>query len=166
VVATYRQEYWGVPQTWKLLNRCLKLMVLGAVPNLVPEAPVTWMSDGFILPSGLKVRYHDLRYEGDQICFTRKDVTRTVWGGHVLESLCQSLARDLMVHIIKRVLAEAPWIKLVLQVHDELVGVVDDDRVEEARTYLHEIMHAPVPWWPGLPVAAEIGVGQTYGDAK
>jgi DNA polymerase I-like protein with 3'-5' exonuclease and polymerase domains len=51
-------------------------------------------------------------------------------------------------------------------VHDELVYIVPDELVNVVKQIVLEEMVRPPKWMEDLPLAAEVGIGQTYGDAK
>jgi DNA polymerase I-like protein with 3'-5' exonuclease and polymerase domains len=52
-------------------------------------------------------------------------------------------------------------------VHDELVYVVPDEKVELMSQVMAEEMVRRPLWAPGLPLAVDpVGVGQSYGEAK
>jgi DNA polymerase I-like protein with 3'-5' exonuclease and polymerase domains len=55
---------------------------------------------------------------------------------------------------------------VALQVHDEVVCIVDEDKAEEARDFMVEVMSTPPQWAADLPVACEADIGANYGDAK
>jgi len=177
VVNTYRnEEYAMVSATWNWLRGSIDAMLMGCVPrNLPGEPPIVWHADGFVLPSGLKVKYPDLRREYNEekerreVVFTSKSRAnpsgkKKLFGALVLENLCQSLARDIMDY--KAIQFKRRVAMPVMQVHDELVMVVRDEEVERVVELANTIMSEPVPFWPDLPLACETGFGQSYGDAK
>jgi DNA polymerase I-like protein with 3'-5' exonuclease and polymerase domains len=56
--------------------------------------------------------------------------------------------------------------KCVLTVHDEAVALVPEDEVEDAYQFVLDCMTAD-PWYmPGIPLAADGGFGERYGDIK
>ena len=63
VVDTYRRRYAEVVKFWNALRHVLDQMVRGEKPvmNCPQRVPVEWESDGFTLPSGLKVKYPNLK---------------------------------------------------------------------------------------------------------
>jgi DNA polymerase-1 len=66
---------------------------------------------------------------------------------------------------------EKKWegrVKLLLQVHDELVYEVDATLVEAAASAIRETMEhaAPVDKLSGVPILAEVSVGQNWGEMK
>jgi DNA polymerase len=89
-----------------------------------------------------------------------------IHGSLLFENLSQNGAREVMAHVQARLRAEAPWMRQALQVHDELVCVVPEQRAAEAAVKLVEVMNSDVPFWPGLPIAAEVGVDKSYGKLK
>jgi DNA polymerase I-like protein with 3'-5' exonuclease and polymerase domains len=56
--------------------------------------------------------------------------------------------------------------RFALQSHDELAFVVPTDRLEEAKTIIMQEMTRPPAWMPELPLHAEIGVGNNYGEVR
>jgi DNA polymerase I-like protein with 3'-5' exonuclease and polymerase domains len=54
---------------------------------------------------------------------------------------------------------------VAFQVHDENVCVVPEDQAEQAQKDIEEIMSTAPAWAPDLPVACDIGMADTYGDA-
>lgn len=80
------------------------------------------------------------------------------------ENYCQHVARQIVMWQTARINERYP---VALSVHDEAVCVVKDELVDEARAYMEECLSMAPPWCRGqIPLACEIGVGQTYGDAK
>jgi DNA polymerase I-like protein with 3'-5' exonuclease and polymerase domains len=51
-------------------------------------------------------------------------------------------------------------------VHDEVICVVPDAEVEEAKIFIQEVMRKPPSWALDLPLDCEVGSGKRYGDAK
>lgn len=117
------------------------------------------------LPSGLLMRYDDLRFDqtekGVEFHYqTRKGRTR-IYGGKVVENVCQAIARciiaEQMVKIAKRY-------KVVLTVHDAIAVCVRECDAEDAQKYVEECMRWVPEWAAGLPVNCESGMGKSYGD--
>jgi DNA polymerase I-like protein with 3'-5' exonuclease and polymerase domains len=57
-------------------------------------------------------------------------------------------------------------IRLAHQVHDELIYVVPDGLVTTVAEIAHQEMRTPAWWGRGLPLDAEVKVGQNYGNVK
>jgi DNA polymerase I-like protein with 3'-5' exonuclease and polymerase domains len=51
-------------------------------------------------------------------------------------------------------------------VHDELICVVPDSEVDEAKAWVLEQMTIEPSYMPGIPLAADVGAHRRYGDAK
>jgi DNA polymerase I-like protein with 3'-5' exonuclease and polymerase domains len=117
------------------------------------------------LPSGLLMRYDDLRFDqtekGVEFHYkTRKGRTR-IYGGKVVENVCQAIARCI---IAEQMLKIGRKYKVVLTVHDAIAVCVRDCDVEEAQAYVEECMRWVPEWATGLPVNCESGKGKSYGD--
>ena len=89
-----------------------------------------------------------------------------IYGGKVVENLCQALARcvigEQMLRIAKRY-------KVALTVHDAVMAVVPEAERDEAIKYVNDCMVWRPSWASTLPLACEIGAGNTYaecGDKK
>ena len=126
-------------------------------------------AEGMVKPNGLVLKYPDLRVDVDYqgragYTYEQKRGARDrVYGSKVMQRCTQSLARDI---ICEHMLAIDKKYHVVGTVHDEVVCVVAEDEVEEAKKYMLEVMCTP-PWWaPDLPLGAEVGVGDNYADAK
>jgi DNA polymerase I-like protein with 3'-5' exonuclease and polymerase domains len=102
------------------------------------------------LPNGLSLRYDD--------------PAEDLWGGKLLENICKALARVIIMQAALRL--NQRDLRFVLQVHDELVFCVADERVEEAKTIIIQEMTIPPAWMPELPLAAEVKTGDDYGSCK
>ena len=119
------------------------------------------------LPSGLLMRYEDLRGENSERGYqytykTRKGRTK-IYGGKFVENACQAVSRCIIGEQMLRISAKY---KVVLTVHDSLVVCVKEDEAQEARTYIEECMRTVPTWAKGLPLDCESGVGKAYGDCE
>ena len=119
------------------------------------------------LPSGLLMRYEDLRGENSERGYqytykTRKGRTK-IYGGKFVENACQAVSRCIIGEQMLRISAKY---KVVLTVHDSLVVCVKEDEAQEARTYIEKCMRTVPTWAEGLPLDCESGVGKAYGDCE
>lgn len=110
---------------------------------------------------GLHLDYGDFRY---RFPASNGEVTTSkLWGGVVFENQCQSLATAIIgeqtIELKKR------W-PMVLQVHDELVACVPENKAEQCLQDMLSVMSQPPTWWPDLAVGAEGKIVDRYGDAK
>lgn len=143
--------------------------------NLLPVDRFGWAltsNDGFGVQAQPGVRYHNLRQElvtrdGRQSAewmYTAGRETVKIYGGKVVENLCQYLAGRIVLWQTTRFNQRYP---VALSVHDEVVCVVRDDQVADATAYLEECLSLAPPWCRGnIPLACETGVGSSYGEAK
>ena len=65
---------------------------------------------------------------------------------------------------ILRGLAERPWLKPLLQIHDELVFEVPADRVREGAAFVKACMEERPFDKFDLPIAADAACGPNFGD--
>lgn len=163
VVNTYRRTYKEIPAMWRLLESLIPRMTGKNFSYQL--GPVTFEHERIRLPSGLYLNYHNLRYEGDQWVFDYAGRKKYIYGGKMLENIIQALARicvmDAAVRVRRRIGA-----RLQLQVHDELVYVVDEPVAQSIKDVVHEEMIRRPDWGPDIPLAAEGDIGASYGDAK
>mgnify|MGYP003340109710 CR=1 FL=1 len=167
IIDIYRKTNPAVTALWRQAQNMLINMsraeacVLGRKGVLAVDP---W-ENAVKLPSGLLMRYTDLKYaEGEQgIEFsyqTRKGRTR-IYGGKVIENVCQAIARCI---IAEQMLKIGKRYKVVLTVHDAIACIAPDEEVAEAQAFVEECMRWTPEWAAGLPVNCESGVGQSYGD--
>lgn len=100
----------------------------------------------FIAPSKKKAHEDALfYYQTNQS--TRKWGPTDTWGGKLVENITQAVARDCLAETLLalRAMGRNP----VFHVHDEVICEVDDASELDA---ILDIMAAPVPWAPGLPL--------------
>lgn len=81
---------------------------------------------------------------------TSKWARISTYGGALSENATQAMARDVLYEAQPRL--EAAGYPIILHVHDENVSEVDEG-FGSAREY-EQIMCEPLPWAPGLPLAA------------
>lgn len=97
------------------------------------------------------------------------------WGKRSFAERCalntpvQGTAADILKAACGRIVAglpERPWLKPILQIHDELVFELPEDRVMEAEAFVKECMEAqPYPEFD-VPIVAEASVGPRFGKME
>jgi hypothetical protein len=166
-VDVFRGKNWRTKDMWRTLNDMLTNMAYGQ-GNFFPIKSVQFEQGAIKLPNDLKIYYDNLRVEGDQWMYDYAGEKRQVFGGKVLENIIQALARiivmDAALEIRKHLTKLGLW--LAMQVHDELVYTAPDELVEQVKSIIYEEMIRPPSWAPDLPLAVEIGVGPSFGEAK
>lgn len=168
-VSLYRATYFNVPKLWEKAHALLPLISTGKIGFLWFAPFIKVRKNGLVLPSGLEIRYPNLRQLGDEWVYdVYKKVyeaeTTGLYGGKIIENICQALAGELCKEAIMR--AEASGLQCVLQCHDEIGAVAEAKDVEQAAQILKRCMEQAPKWMPTLKLAAEIGTGRNWGDAK
>lgn len=167
IIDVYRKTNYAVTALWRQAQNALvalhqreeaQIGRFGIVKVLHEEG-------GIQFPSGLVMHYDDLQMvEGEKgLEFSyrvRKGRTR-IYGGKVVENVCQAIARCLIGEQMLRI---AKRYKVVLTVHDAIACVVPDAEVDEAQAYIEESMRWVPEWATGLPLNCESGIGKNYGD--
>jgi DNA polymerase len=77
----------------------------------------------------------------------------TSHGGKIFENIVQGIARDILAE--KLLLIDELGIEIVAHVHDEGVGLTEDNPLAPGHREMEKIMGLPIDWAPGLPLAAE-----------
>lgn len=122
-----------------------------------------WVPTITLLPTGFKIKYPGLRKTLGGYEYQGSMGMTNIYGAKVWENIIQALASAVMQYhtrIIRRMYPTG------LQVHDELVCVVDEAEADEAQRRISKVMSTPPVWWPELPVSAEASVVDSYIDAK
>jgi len=167
IIQIYRETYPHIVGLWRQAQLALEAISKGYTTSL-GKAGVLGIEPnekGIRLPSGLLMRYDQLVAVRDEKGMQYQYKTRYGWnkiyGGKVIENVCQAIARciigEQMIRIAKRY-------DVVLTVHDAIACVVKDEEVKEAQTYIEECMKWTPEWADGLPVNCESGYGKSYGD--
>lgn len=168
IIAVYRDTYPRIVELWRQAQIALLAMTQGAETTLgrAGVLEVIHNERAIKLPSGLLMRYDQLmqvRDEQDRIQFQYK--TRYGWnkiyGGKVIENVCQALARCI---IGEQMIKVSKKYDVVLTVHDAIACLARKEEAKEAQAYIEECMRWTPDWAAGLPVNCESGFGESYGD--
>ena len=171
IIQVYRETNYSIFMFWKKANRMLKDMMNNCarsfgVDNIVkPVRMVTRYSldknYGIKLPSGLCMRYSDMKESNGEFSYKGKAGRTKIYGGKVTENVCQAIARCI---IGEQMLKIAERYKVVLTVHDSVVCCVPENDLDDARHYVEKCMSTTPEWAEGLPITCESGVGKSYGQ--
>lgn len=86
-----------------------------------------------------------------------------------LNTPIQGTAADILKIAITRILRglpDRPWLRPILQIHDELTFLVPEEKVREATAFIRECMEEqPFPEFD-LPLQAEASCGQDFADMR
>lgn len=167
IIKIYREANGMISKLWKDANNSIKYMYQGSVLQFGRQGVLEVVDGGVRLPSGLVMRYDDLRGEQDEkgveyTYKTRRGRTR-IYGGKVIENVCQGIARCI---IGEQMLKIAKRYRVVLTVHDSIACCVPYYEADYCKAYVEECMRWTPEWAKGLPVDCEAGVGKNYGDTE
>jgi DNA polymerase len=166
VVQTYRNGYSSIPAIWRMLGD--NINVLSSGNGSFSIGPCVFEKGSILLPNGLRLHYHDLKYDNNEWTYTYAGKPKRLYGGALLENIVQALARIVVMDAATRLRAKLAMydVQLALQVHDELVYVVPEEVAKVCEQTTLEEMSTRPSWAPTLPLAAEASYGKSYGDAK
>lgn len=171
IIKVYRQTYDWIPQLWNQAGKALDAIInnqsapLGKAGVLEVEG-----RKGIRLPNGLYVKYPNLRKmrneqgKDEYVYDTRKGkavVPNRIYGGKVIENVCQALAR---IIIGEQMLQVAKKYKVVMTVHDAIACVIPEQEAETGQEYVEICMKMRPKWAQDLPLSCEAGMGRSYGE--
>jgi len=170
IIDIYRGTYPMIPRLWRLCGGALELIYkkgpeagLGCNELLTVDS----QEQGIKLPNGLYIRYTDLRAQdgerGGQYHYKVRSGRNRIYGGKVVENVCQALARSI---IGEQMLLIAKRYKVAFTVHDSVGIVVREEEVEEAKAYVEDCMRWVPSWAEGMPIDCEAGYAKSYGDCE
>lgn len=129
---------------------------------------ITFRKEQIILPSGMAIRYPDLRPNedsGGRVVWTYADGNKRVslYGGKITNNIVQGTARCVMTDGMLRIGKRYP---VVGTVHDEAIVCVPEKEEDDAKTWVLAQMVMPVAYLPGIPLKVSGGSNKRYGLAK
>jgi DNA polymerase len=124
---------------------------------------------GIRLPNGLYLKYPNLRKlsrdgQVEYVYDTKKGkavVPNKIYGGKVVENICQALAR---IVIGEQLLRVASKYQVVLTVHDAICALVPESEQVVGQNFVESCMRERPTWAPDLPLNCESGMAVRYGD--
>lgn len=167
IIKLFRDNNAMVPKLWDNYNWALKEMFEGRSGTIDPRGLIGFNPDGFVLPNGMMIWYTELqrkekgrRHEYSILKNKRKGERAKVYGGLTCENITQGTARIILTDAMLRMKAEG--IRVVHQVHDEILVVAPEHLAEKTYHRMGEIMSTPPSWAPDLPLASEGGWARQY----
>lgn len=167
IIDTYRSSANKIADLWAKAGKALEALMLGQettidAPGIIKVVP----GQGLTLPNGLHIQYPNLRVHTDaegkrELIYDSKGLPVRIYGGKVVENVCQAVARQIVAEQMLRV---SKRYKVVLTVHDAVAIIAPESEAKEAQAYLEECMSWNPKWAVGLPLSCESGVGESYGD--
>jgi DNA polymerase len=172
IIDTYRRTYPRIPELWKSAANVLPA-IIGEQTTSFGRGGILKVdgSEGILLPNGLRLKYPNLRWvemeENGKPQFvydTKKGKTTVpnrIYGGKVIENVCQALAR---IVIGEQMLMVAKKYRVVMTVHDAIACIAPEAEAETGKEYVEMCMRIRPSWAPELPLNCEAGYGRSYGD--
>ena len=136
---------------------------------------VTYYYDGqhlwYALPSGRILNYPYAQLDGDGVSYAKAawkpaaDASEwpraRLWKGLACENITQAIANDLLRNSLRIMTDEG--MDIVLHVHDEIVVECSENKADDVKKIMTEIMCAPPAWADGLPLDVGIKTMLRYG---
>jgi len=161
LVDTYRNSYDRIPNYWQTCERILSAMHRGVNHQF---GCVSTEKDCVLMPNGLYLQYKDLHKdeEGSWRYTGKRGEKQYIYGGKMAENLTQALSRIVLTDAMLEI---GKFYKVALTVHDEIV-CVSENIAEKTAWVIEQAMSTAPAWCPDLPVACEVSVAKSYGEAK
>lgn len=169
IVKLWRDTYPAIPRFWRAADGALAAIANGTPYSVGPSGLITTCDEGLLTPPSHKIIYAELRRVDGEWTYLNRRQRKKIYGGSIVENICQHIARNIIADQWLRVTAwlgkHAPGWRVVLQVHDEIVLCGPEQNKDAVAQAVTKIMSTAPLWWPDVPLAAETGVGHTYGNA-
>ena len=165
IINIYRQSNFKISKLWRDAQYMVSQLTNGRAVAFGRKGVigVDASNKALVLPSGLPLFYEDLNYDGDEYTYKVRRGRNKIYGGKVIENVCQAIARCI---IGEQMLKIAKRYRVVLTVHDSIVCCVEDNKVKEAQAFVETCMRWTPSWAKGLPVDCESGTAKSYGDCE
>lgn len=185
IVKKYRHTMNKISKFWRTCDDIIKLMASGGSASFGGPNGDTFYATGqdvlfgkqvssILLPDGMRLVYPNLRYETVDVegiargqyvydVAVRKGKTETIslYGGKLTENLCQAYAFAVLKHQAVEI---NKLFHVKMNTHDEFSVVVPWQDGTRAGEYMAHVMSSSPVWAQGLPLEAEGGYAQSYGD--
>lgn len=166
IVDLYRTQYHFVKSIWDDGEDALKNVLHNKTRTYGKDGLITVQGrEGCLMPSGLYMRYPDLKQITEErrkkwVYKTRKGL-EYIYGAKFFQGLVQGLARCVMGEQMIKIGKKYP---MLLTVHDAVYILAKEGEAENASEFLLATMRTAPKWLPGIPLDAEAGFGKTLAD--
>jgi len=166
MVNLYRNEYTHVVNTWEQGEQVLyavrdnQYMRMGR-DNIIE----VYGSEGAMLPSGLYMRYPDLKQTAVQttkgprmewsVLKNRRERDK-LYGSKVFQGLTQAMARCIIAEAMLRIEKKH---RILLTIHDAVYLLAPENEADSVLRFVIEQLRIPPAWMPDIPLDAEGGYG-------
>jgi len=160
-----------IVRLWKLLEDVARHVIKHRSRHTLklPYCDITFSYEqGYLfitLPSGRRLAYYGAHLQGLAVRYYGLDQVKKIWhkeetyGGKLAENITQAIARDILYDAMYRMRGE---IKILLHIHDEIVGEADDSEAVEALQFMENIMSVGPSWATGLPLKGDGYISKYY----
>jgi len=167
IISIYRSTNYAIKALWRQANDAISLMYVDNPAEIGKKGvlQVKPFESAIQLPSGLHMYYNDLKAEetetGLQFTYKTRMGRTKIYGGKIIENVCQGIARCIMAEQMVRI---SKRYRVLLTVHDSVRCCVKDSEVDEAAAYVEECMRWTPEWAKSIPVRGDVEVGKNYGE--
>tara|TARA_R110000822_G_scaffold2435_1_gene11638 strand:+ start:54 stop:1880 length:1827 start_codon:yes stop_codon:yes gene_type:complete len=172
IVYAYRRANPELVEAWQDAGTMLESVRAGQVYRMGNGGIITSVPhEGMMKPNGMMLGLPNLRKlktdTGESWAYDklmgRTIIPEYIHPSKTFQRCIQSLARDI---IGEQLIQVAKVYDVVMTVHDELVMLCPEDKVDECVAYVKKCMTTAPTWCSDLPLGCEVGVGDNYMDAK
>lgn len=164
IIDIYRSTATPVVDLWNMFGQLIETSLYGG--KEYTYKCLTFKKGEIVLPSGMSLLYPDLKRTKDdkgRAQWTYGQDSTKLYAGKITNNVTQGVARCVMTDGMLRVAKRYP---VKGTVHDELIAVVPDAEVDDAKTWVLAQMTMEPRYLPGIPLDADGGAHRRYGLAK
>jgi DNA polymerase len=167
IVDKYRAAASPIVDLWNLLTELIRRSLLEGKEYNYKDV-LLFRKNEIVLANGMSIKYPGLCWEKDeegkmQYTYSAGNRKEKLYAGRCFNNVNQATARIVMSEGMLRI---AKRYQVLLTVHDECAIMVPESEAEEATAWVKAQMVQTPTWMPGIPLDAEVGYSQRYGDAK
>lgn len=169
IVHTYRSINDAITGSWKTAGRMIEAMITLRDGDELDWGPLKVMKEKIQLPNGMYLNYPKLAWNErlKSFAYWQGMYWKRIYGGALIENIIQALARiAVMTQCVEidRYMQQYGGL-IVMQVHDENIGVLPDfgeEKNNEHFAQINQLMCVSPTWMPDLPLDSEGGWAKNY----
>ncbi len=153
LIKQLRIKYYKIPELWNTVEKAFRFVTKYPREIVSLDRGLKFYNDkGTViieLPSTRQLKYPHARV-------VKRDISWQwghLWGGAIVENLCQSVARDIFGNWILE--SEKNNIPVILHSHDELVVLLHKSNADKELQTVIDLIKVQPAWTAGLPLVAE-----------
>jgi len=173
IIDVYRDANAHIKQLWRAGQNTVYALARGYGSPLGRKGVlhVVVEEQAIRLPSKLLLRYTGLTEVqipeedggGTEYQYTTRRGATRIYGGKVIENVCQAIARCIIAEQMLKISKKYP---IAITVHDSAVLCVPEAEVKEACAFAMECMRFVPEWAEGMPLDCEAEFGYNYGEMQ